>query len=121
MPDNKFDLPSDSNISNANTQLDSIKENENKSPIGQGRSLADLKKLAQASVVKNDSPSNKVIDLTSNKPVNPNLEEHIQEWKHFISDKHADNLIKLLENNFANSRERVIASNKIRKYFSEIK
>lgn len=101
-----FEIPSDPNINNANTQLDPIKEIENKSPIGQGRSLADLKKLAQASVVKNDNPNvtKSPIIATSSNPIPPQV-------------NHADNLIKLLSNNFSNSRERVLAENKIRRYF----
>lgn len=104
--DDKFSLPP-SNINNANIQLDPIKETENKSPIGQGRSLADLKKLAQASVVKNDIPNvtkSPVIAASSNPIPPPQV-------------NHADNLINLLKSNFSNSRERVIAENKIRRYF----
>ena len=84
---------------------------EDKTIIGSGKSLIDLRKDAQLSQVKLSAPiSTKTIskeDPSSNKP-------------NTIKINHADNLINLLSSNFANSRERAIASNKIRKYFDSL-
>lgn len=89
--------------------IDKSKDNEleNKSPIGQGKSLMDLRKEAALSVVKKDNPLIKSVQ-SNQSDSNSILPTKIN---------HSDNLIKLLSNSFSNHRERINAEKKIRSYF----
>lgn len=107
MPDKDFTLPTELS-DNLKALKDNVNDPEDKTIIGQGRSLADLKKLAQASTIKNDSPIKSEISKSAQSNQSDPLPTVIN---------HADNLIKLLASSFSNSRERVIAENKIRRYF----
>ena len=87
----------------------SDKIEEDKTVIGQGKTLIDLRKEAALSQVKLDKP---ILTKTISKE-DPSLNKPIK-------TNHADNLINLLASSFSNSRERAVASVKIRKYFDSL-
>lgn len=103
MPDKDFVLSSDG-LKNLNVTKS---DESDKTVIGQGKTLADLKSDAMKSVVQSNNPANtkSPVVATSSNPIPPAI-------------NHSDNLIKILSNSFSNHRERINAENKIRAYFN---